>query len=247
MNKQDNKFLSIIIATFNDEKTISKTLNSLSEQYFKNFQVLVADKVSSDETLKIVNSFKNKLNIKIYSQNDNGIYDAWNYCLKKNNYKYIAFLGSGDIYANESSLNNLINLIIENPNHDYFHGKIRCNEKVHGESWNWKKFTRYMSVAHPGMIMNFEYIKKKNFFSTDFLVASDYEIMLRSFGDFKSSFIDEVICYTLPGGISMSSPQCIVEAYKIKKKYKIRNIIIIYYDFLIALFKFYVRKVMRNV
>jgi len=55
---------SVIIPTFNEEKYIGKTLESLSKQAFKDFEVIISD-ISTDETKKVAESFNDRLNIRV--------------------------------------------------------------------------------------------------------------------------------------------------------------------------------------
>jgi len=78
MNKIKKKIkFSIVIAVYNGEKYIQETINSLKNQSYKNFEVILIDGNSTDETMKIV--FKNKsLFSTIISEKDKGMYDAIN-------------------------------------------------------------------------------------------------------------------------------------------------------------------------
>ena len=58
---------SIITLTLNSEKTIRDTLNSLLSQSFKNFEHIIIDGGSTDDTMKILKKYKNK-NIKIFKK-----------------------------------------------------------------------------------------------------------------------------------------------------------------------------------
>ena len=96
-------FFSIIIATYNSEKTIKDCLNSIKKQSFKNYELVVIDNLSSDKTIKIVRNFKfNK--VKIIIEKDNGIYDALNKGIKNSSGKVISILHSDDLYYNQNVL-----------------------------------------------------------------------------------------------------------------------------------------------
>ncbi|WP_249896621.1 glycosyltransferase, partial [Salmonella enterica] len=69
--------ISIIIATFNSELVIANCLQSVISQSYKNIEVIIMDGGSYDKTLDIARSFKDE-RIKIVSEKDRGIYDAWN-------------------------------------------------------------------------------------------------------------------------------------------------------------------------
>jgi glycosyltransferase involved in cell wall biosynthesis len=68
---------SIVIAVYNGEKYLQETIDSLKNQTYKNFEVILVDGNSTDKTMEIV--FKNRaLFSKIISEVDNGMYDAIN-------------------------------------------------------------------------------------------------------------------------------------------------------------------------
>jgi len=60
-------FFSIIIPSLNEEKYIYKILNNLKDQTFKNFELILVDANSADNTLKIANQYKDKYSLKIIS------------------------------------------------------------------------------------------------------------------------------------------------------------------------------------
>ena len=72
-----NPKVSIIVATLNSEKYLEETLLSIANQTYKNFEVIVIDGKSSDNTLKIINKYKSLISYCV-SESDNGLYDAFN-------------------------------------------------------------------------------------------------------------------------------------------------------------------------
>ena len=75
------KKISIITPTFNSSRTILDNLNSVSNQSYKNWEQIIVDNKSNDETLEIIEKNNNK-KIKIVSKKDRGIYDAINKGIK---------------------------------------------------------------------------------------------------------------------------------------------------------------------
>ena len=93
--------LSIIIPTFNSSKVIGRALDSIVAQTFGDWEVLVMDGASKDNTGEIVQSY-NDNRIKFYSEPDKGIYDAMNKGIKKSQGEWLYFLGSDDwLYDDE--------------------------------------------------------------------------------------------------------------------------------------------------
>lgn len=89
-------FISIITATLNAEDKIIPTIKSLENQTDKNFEWIISDGASIDNTVNIIKAVKN-LNIKIISESDFGLYDAINKAIKIACGDYYLVLGAGDL------------------------------------------------------------------------------------------------------------------------------------------------------
>lgn len=87
---------SIIIPTYNSAKTITKTLDSIAEQTYKNFEVIIVDGLSKDNTIDIINQYAQKFTLQCISEKDNGIYDAMNKGIEFAKNDWVYFLGSDD-------------------------------------------------------------------------------------------------------------------------------------------------------
>src|SRR5215216_6167566 len=92
--------LSIIIPTYNSEKTLSCCLQSVLNQTFKDFEILIIDGLSSDNTINVIKGYNNS-KIRVYSEKDKGIYDAMNKGIEKSAGEWLYFLGSDDQFFNE--------------------------------------------------------------------------------------------------------------------------------------------------
>ena len=89
--------ISIIVACYNSSKTIKKTIQSLKNQKYSNYELIIVDGGSTDNTIELIKSFKIS-NIKIISALDKGIGDAWNKGLKLSKGNIIGILNSDDYY-----------------------------------------------------------------------------------------------------------------------------------------------------
>lgn len=99
---------SIITVVKNDRDNILKTINSIKNQNFKNFEHIIVDGYSTDGTSEVIK--KNIIVNKQYKhliKKDKNLYDALNYGIKISKGEYIGILHSGDIFFN----NNILNLI----------------------------------------------------------------------------------------------------------------------------------------
>ncbi|HAN79009.1 MAG TPA: glycosyl transferase [Bacteroidales bacterium] len=95
--------VSIITVVYNSEIYIERTLKSILNQTFTNFEYLVIDGKSTDKTLDIVKSYS-QLNPIILSEKDNGLYDAMNKGLKLATGEFVWFMNSGDEIASSDTL-----------------------------------------------------------------------------------------------------------------------------------------------
>lgn len=97
--------LSIITINRNNAAGLKLTLASIFAQSFRNFESIIIDGASTDNSMKVVNSFGKKVRYKI-SERDNGIYDAMNKGIAKARGKYCLFLNSGDFLFSKDTLKN---------------------------------------------------------------------------------------------------------------------------------------------
>lgn len=93
--------ISIVTITYNASATIEPTLVSVASQTFTDFEHIVVDGASSDETLAIARRFAD---VRILSERDNGLYDAMNKGIALAKGKYLLFLNAGDTFHNDKVL-----------------------------------------------------------------------------------------------------------------------------------------------
>lgn len=81
--------ISIITVSYNSEKTISKTIESVYKQNYQDFEYIIIDGQSNDKTLDIIKQYKTIFKEKMIwvSEKDKGIYDAMNKGLKNGKWR----------------------------------------------------------------------------------------------------------------------------------------------------------------
>lgn len=110
---KNNVEISIIIPTFNVEKYINECLDALLAQTFKNYEIIVVDDGSSDNTINILNEYKkNHCNIKLIQQENRYAGVARNNGMKYAQGKYLLFLDSDDFFES-NMLEKIYNKAIE--------------------------------------------------------------------------------------------------------------------------------------
>ena len=87
---------SIIVPIYNVEKYIEKCLQSIKDQTFKNFEVIMVDDGSTDNSNKIMKLFEKDKRFKSYSKKNGGLSDARNYGIQYTTGDYVLFIDSDD-------------------------------------------------------------------------------------------------------------------------------------------------------
>lgn len=114
--------LSIITVTFNARDTIAPTLRSVVEQSMTDWELIIVDGASTDNTLQIVEQF-NISHLKVVSEKDRGIYDAMNKGLKLATGRYVLFLNAGDSFHNGDVLQRFASAALANPGAGLIYGQ----------------------------------------------------------------------------------------------------------------------------
>ncbi|MGK6352538.1 glycosyltransferase family 2 protein [Parapedobacter sp. DT-150] len=100
--------VSIITVTFNCEKTIAATIESIVNQTYDNIEYIVVDGKSTDNTLAVIDQYKEHITV-IVSEKDMGIYDAMNKGVTKSTGDFVNFMNAGDIFRDVNIIETLFN------------------------------------------------------------------------------------------------------------------------------------------
>jgi glycosyltransferase involved in cell wall biosynthesis len=93
--------LSVITVVYNSQQFIERTIKSVLSQTYSNIEYIIVDGGSKDDTLSIVKKYEDKMAMWV-SEKDKGIYDAMNKGQNLAKGDYVLFLNSGDVFANET-------------------------------------------------------------------------------------------------------------------------------------------------
>ncbi len=93
-----NKKISVIIPVYNAAKTLSKTIESLTNQTYKNLEIILINDGSTDDSLKICQEYAQKdIRIIVVNQKNSGVSAARNYGITISTGYFISFVDSDDI------------------------------------------------------------------------------------------------------------------------------------------------------
>lgn len=241
------KLFSIIIATYNVDKVLQKTIDSVKQQNDKNYELIIIDGESSDNTVEVIKSNSEFITHWI-SEIDDGIYDAWNKGIKISNGEWILFLGAGDLLVPDALYSYKLYLdSLENTTLNLVSAKInRTTEdgrfiSIKGSPWSWSKFKNSMTIAHVGALHNNALFNEVGLYDqNNYKICADYELLMRKRDKLKAGFLNHVIGDMPIGGMSFSV-QALKEIARLKYKTGKQNLVlvIIYFIYSWILFKTY--------
>ena len=93
--KQFSQKVSVVLPVYNSEKFLSKSIESILDQTYNHIEIIVVDDGSTDNSLKILQQYSEK--IQIISQSNQGLASALNAGIKKINGKYFKMLSHDDV------------------------------------------------------------------------------------------------------------------------------------------------------
>lgn len=179
--------ISIIVATFNSGQSLENTFRSITEQQFKNWEILVVDGQSTDNTIDIVKEYEARFGgrLKWLSEPDRGLYDAMNKGLAMATGDVVGILNSDDFYTSDDVLERVAREIEDV---DAVYGDIhfvnpenlsKCVRYYSSRSFRpWQMRFGFMP-AHPSFYCRRHVYQALGAFDLQFKVAADFEQLLR--------------------------------------------------------------------
>jgi glycosyltransferase len=219
--------VSIITITFNSESTLIDTIDSVLNQTYKNIEYIIVDGRSSDSTLSIIHSYRDKIS-KVVSENDKGLYDALNKGISMATGDVIGILHSDDFYTNHQVIENIVNTFHLN-NADAVYSDLYYVDKNDTDKIfrKWKSghyrhgmFLNGWMPPHPTFFVKKSVYEKLGAFNLDLVSAADYELMLRFIHKHKVrlAYLPEFIIKMRVGGKSNVSIQNRIRANREDRK-----------------------------
>lgn len=202
--------LSIIIPTYNSAKVLQRTLDSIVGQTFADWEVLVMDSASTDQTVDIAKSYQDE-RIKVFSEPDDGVYDAMNKGIKIAGGEWLYFLGSDDWLLNKEVLQGFFSLDIEG--FEVVYGDVEADQLASEHKGEWTVDTIEYNRCHQAIFYKRSLFAKNGLYDTKYKILADYAFNLKWFlqGKIKSKHIDLIIAHYSKGGLSEN---CIDELFR---------------------------------
>ena len=209
--------VSIIIPTYNRAGLISECIESVLRQTYKDFEIIVVDDGSDDNTEDILKVFKDT--IKYIRQENAGVSAARNRGIRESSGRYVAFLDSDDIWL-EDKLELQTDFLEKNPdivmvcgNGIYLDGKDegkpviraeRAHEYEKGHLTLRDAFYRF-PIRTSTMVVRRDVLVEMGMFNTKYVVAEDMELVFKILLKYgKSGFINAPLYKLKKGAENLS-------------------------------------------
>lgn len=207
--------VSIIIATFNAGQTLRVALDSVLEQSFKDWECLVIDGASRDDTVHIIEEYENKdARFRHISEPDHGIYDAFNKGWRLAQGEWIHYLGSDDRLTKDS----FVALIAAaDEQSDVLYGNCYIIHVDGSISINKQKGTK---GCHQAKITRRSAIEQMGGFDESFRIVADADLIFRQIRQGMTfKYVDTNVAYFSMDGTSQKLSTLLKRSHEIYRLY----------------------------
>lgn len=179
--------VSIVTACLNSEETIAKTLSSIEIQSYQNIEVIVVDGGSVDNTLNVVRSFGNLVDV-LVTESDSGIYDALNKGCNLASGDIISILHSNDFFASQIVLDEVVKSFKKMEEMAILFSSINFvtdkGDKIIREisSSGFKPWKLYFGLMppHPGTFIRYKVYSQVGLYNTAYKISGDFDFLIRA-------------------------------------------------------------------
>ena len=217
---------SVITVTYNASKVLSATLESVKQQSFCDFEYLVIDGASTDDTIALVEQ-AGIPTTKVWSEPDKGLYDAMNKAIDKATGEYLIFLNAGDAFATSDTLSQIALKAQERP--DVIYGQtqlVDATRKVVGmrhltapEKLDWQSFKDGMLVCHQAFVAR---RKLCPHYDLNYRFSADYDWCIKVLKHSKQNTYvgkEPIISFLTDGLTTKNHKKSLRERYRIMCNY----------------------------
>ncbi|MBI3379821.1 glycosyltransferase [Candidatus Gottesmanbacteria bacterium] len=234
--------ISVITPSYNQGKFIQQTIESVLSQNYPNIEYVVMDGGSKDQTIKILEKYKDKLSW--ISEKDKGQSDAINKGLKTTSGEIVAYINSDDYYIPGSFLT-VGKFFSENKDAYWLTGKCKIVDEdgleVRGVVTFYKdlflKYLRFKNILYivqfisqPATFWRRELLDQIGFFEERLDYDMDYDYWLKIWQKYKLYYLDEYLASYRVHNLSkavVSAKTQFETAYKITKRYTRSKLILV--------------------
>ena len=156
-NRHPHPKFSIVTVTYNAEKVLEDTIQSVIAQTYKGIEYIIVDGASTDGTMSLIQKYRNHIH-QVISEPDKGLYDAMNKGLQMATGDYVCFLNAGDTFHADNTLLQMTHTLNTPQLPDVLYGEtaivdseghfLHMRRLSAPEALTWKSFKQGMLVCH---------------------------------------------------------------------------------------------------
>jgi glycosyltransferase involved in cell wall biosynthesis len=224
---KNSPLFSVLTASLNNGLTIERTLESVKNQSFQDFEHIVIDGGSRDETLDIFKEYENTYNLQWISEPDHGISDALNKGLRISSGRYIIVIQADDQLLHPNILDNVFSqlksekfdiisfpVILGHPDR----GKV-LSKPIQHLWWNHFKFI----FRHQGCFVHKRIFDQIGIFRNEFRISLDYDFFYRALARNCSVKFGKIPVALMGGEGIGSNPEFILKRLKEERLVQVLN------------------------
>ncbi len=181
--------VSIITINYNNLEGLMKTVSSVLDQSWKDFEYIIIDGASTDGSVEYIKKNEDKIDLWI-SEPDKGVYHAMNKGINKANGEYLFFLNSGDHFFNNSVIEKNLEYLT---NEDIIYSNLQVveNDKIFIKEYPEKLSFSYFvkdTLPHPATFIKKEAFEKTNLYNESFKIAADWKFFIDAICKYNLSY-----------------------------------------------------------
>jgi len=163
---------SIITINYNNREGLRRTIESVVNQTYQDFEYIVIDGGSTDGSVDVIKEYADRIDYWV-SESDKGIYNAMNKGILQAHGEYLNFMNSGDCFYDEDVLKNVKSYL----NSDIVCGKIKTTDNI--EHWSFDKEEVTMMLFYNGNLPHqASFIRRELFtyslYNEEYRIVSDW-------------------------------------------------------------------------
>jgi glycosyltransferase involved in cell wall biosynthesis len=217
--------VSIISINFNNGEGLLRTIQSVLNQEFEDFEYIIIDGGSSDNSVSVISEYRDEISYWI-SEPDKGVFNAQNKGLLQASGEYVLFLNSGDYFHSAESLSFLMRF---GDNKDIVYGDIvykYSNVETVRKYPDKLDFAFFQNdtLPHPCSLIKRELFIKYGLYREEFNICADWAFFLDVISKHLVSYrhVNKEIAVFIIGGLSSSDGSDLI-VQKERKDYIIKE------------------------
>lgn len=202
--------ISVITVVRNGEQHIEETIQSIVNQTYDNFEYIIIDGKSTDNTLNIIRRYESQITYWI-SESDKGIYDAMNKGVRASTGDWLLFINADDFLFEPNVLEKAAPLLAATKSLVAY-GNVRRlysqgPDQILGAEWSTLKhycINIRMNISHQGTFHS-KSLFATRLFDTTFKIAGDYDLLLSYLKEHDAAYLPFTIAKMRTEGVSATA------------------------------------------